>query len=146
MYERIQQGLAHGDLRVVPGVDAQQLLESGMGLVVEVDVVVGLAELPHKGLGELPAVLEHALVRPLENGRLDGVRALVGQEQAEVRVEAVLDHLSDGCIGRRDGGVPLPNVDALGAQALLRHVVGAVRAALNLDGHDRLPVAVSVVA
>jgi len=78
VYERIQQGLAHGDLRVVPGVDAQQLLESGMGLVVEVDVVVGLAELPHKGPGELPAVLEHALVRPLENGRLDGVRALVG--------------------------------------------------------------------
>ena len=30
----------------------------------------------------------------------------------------------------------------LGAQALLRHVVGAVRAALDLDGHDRLPVAV----
>lgn len=89
MHERVQQGLAHGDLRVVPGVDAQQLLESDMGPVVEVDVVVGLVELPHEGPGELPAILEHTLVRPLENGRFDGVQALVGQEQAEVCVETV---------------------------------------------------------
>ena len=89
MHERVQQGLAHGDLRVVPGVDAQQLLESGMGLIVEVDVVVDLVELLHEGPGELPAILEHTLVRPLENGRFYGMRALVGQEQAEVCVETV---------------------------------------------------------
>ena len=82
-----------------------------MGLVVEVDVVVGLAELPHKGPGELPAVLEHALVRPLENGRLDGVRALVGQEQAEVRVEPSDEVIFRVCIcGERRGyfGLRIP--------------------------------------
>lgn len=56
---------------------------------MEVDVVVGLVELPHEGPGVLPAILEHTLVRPLENGRFDGVQALVGQEQAEVCVETV---------------------------------------------------------
>ena len=65
-----------------------------------------------------------------------------GAHVLEAVAVGLLDHLPDGRIGRRDGGVPLPNVDALGAQALLRHVVGAVRAALDLDGHDRLPVAV----
>ena len=65
-----------------------------------------------------------------------------GAHVLETVAVGLLDHLPDGRIGRRDGGVPLPNVDALGAQALLRHVVGAVRAALDLDGHDRLSAAV----
>lgn len=89
MRQRVQQSLANGNLRIVPGVDAQQLLEGRADPIAEVDVLVGLDELPHQESGELPAVLEHTLVRTLENGRLDGIGALLRQEQAEVRVEAV---------------------------------------------------------
>ena len=63
-----------------------------------------LPELPHKGPGEFPAVLEHTPIRPLENGRLDGVGTLIEQKRAEVRRKAVRRNNLQGLHLRRAKG------------------------------------------
>ena len=81
MHERVQQGLAHGDLRVVPCINPQKLPKCRMCLIVEINIVVDIIELLHQRAGKLPAILKYILIDSFKHGRLDCVETLLRQEQ-----------------------------------------------------------------
>ena len=90
VHDRVEQRLADGLRRVVAPVDAVEAAYLGPRAVPLVEVVERLAHLREHGAADLAPLPEDRLARPLEDGQLERERALVGEQQREVREEAVL--------------------------------------------------------
>ena len=80
MHDGVEQGFADGLRRVVPPVDPVQPRKLRAGAIVPVDEIISLLQLGEQGSAQLAPVVKNGFLRPLENGELDQMDALIGKQ------------------------------------------------------------------
>ncbi len=90
MDQKVQKGLSESYLWVVAPVDTAQLFKRRMGLIAKINKIINIIHLPEQGAGKFFPIFKLVLVRSFKNSRLDRMHTLVGKQQSQVRINAIL--------------------------------------------------------